>query len=312
MTTINHDGPYLVTGATGKTGAATVELLRQRGARVRALVHSLDDRSARLADLGAEVVTGDLLDLAAVSSAMAGVTAAYFCYPIDPGGLLDATTIFAQAATEAGVRAVVNMSQISARRDAKSHAAQNHWLGERLLDRSAFITTHLRPTFFAEWLIWQWSREQDQGVLRLPFAEGRHAPIAGADQARVIAAILTNPEPHDRQVYPLSGPVELDHHQIAAKMAAAVGFPVRYEPVEIDAFADVLAIQGHTPFLIQHLSNVARDYREGVFSGADNLVEVITGTPATTVEGFVTANRAAFDGPGQEPSWKQLRDRRTR
>lgn len=24
----------------------------------------------------------------------------------------------------------------------KSRAAQNHWLGERLLDRSAFLTTH--------------------------------------------------------------------------------------------------------------------------------------------------------------------------
>jgi NAD(P)H dehydrogenase (quinone) len=38
---------FLITGATGKTGAPTVELLRQRGFRVRALVHSLDDRASR-------------------------------------------------------------------------------------------------------------------------------------------------------------------------------------------------------------------------------------------------------------------------
>ena len=56
MRAIDRDELYLITGATGKTGAATVELLRQRGAQVRALVHSRDERSARLADLGAEIV----------------------------------------------------------------------------------------------------------------------------------------------------------------------------------------------------------------------------------------------------------------
>jgi NAD(P)H dehydrogenase (quinone) len=70
------------------------------------------------------VVVGDLLNFGAAGSAMAGVSAAYFCYPISPGGLLDTTTKFAQAADDAGVHAVVNMPQISARRDAKSDAAQ--------------------------------------------------------------------------------------------------------------------------------------------------------------------------------------------
>ena len=56
-------------------------------------------------------------------------------YPLAPG-LLDATVIFAQAAAEAGVRSVVSMSQVSARREAASNAARQHWLAERLLDRS--------------------------------------------------------------------------------------------------------------------------------------------------------------------------------
>ena len=39
---------FLITGATGKTGVPTVELLRQRGFRVRALVHTLDERATKL------------------------------------------------------------------------------------------------------------------------------------------------------------------------------------------------------------------------------------------------------------------------
>src|ERR1700749_388972 len=78
----------LITGATGKTGSHAASTLLGQGHRVRALVHRADERAARLAAAGAEVVTGDLLDLDAVSRAAKGVDAAYFTYPIAPG-LLD-------------------------------------------------------------------------------------------------------------------------------------------------------------------------------------------------------------------------------
>src|ERR1700735_4085618 len=134
------DELFLITGATGNTGAHTVELLRERGRRVRALVHSLDERADRLRDLGAEVVQGDLLDFRAVSAATVGVSAAYFNYPVAPG-LVEATANFVQAASEAGVHAVVNMSQIPARREAKSNAARAHWMAQRRRGRSPLATT---------------------------------------------------------------------------------------------------------------------------------------------------------------------------
>jgi NAD(P)H dehydrogenase (quinone) len=52
------------------------------------------------------------------------------------------------------------------------------------------MVTHLRPTFFAEWLIQFGNYGDDEGVLSLPRGDGRHAPIAAEDQAHVIAAIL--------------------------------------------------------------------------------------------------------------------------
>jgi uncharacterized protein YbjT (DUF2867 family) len=294
-----REGLFLITGATGNTGAPTVKLLRDAGHHVRALVHKIDDRSQNLKDVGAEIVPGDLMDFDAVSSAMVGVTAAYFCYPIYPGTLLTATALFAQAASEAGVRAVVNMSQISARREAKSNSARQHWLAERLLDRTSMVTTHLRPTFFAEVINWYWLRRENEGVLRLPFGNGRHAPISAADQANVIAAILQNPDPHDRQIYPLVGPEELDHYAIAQKVGQTLGIAARYEPVDIPTFAAAMISQGATDFLVQHLSSVARDYQDGIFSGTSNLVEVIGGSKPMTVEQYVAACRDEFssDGP---------------
>lgn len=307
----------LVTGATGKTGVAAVAALRERGLRVRALVHRFDDRSDELQALGAEVVQGDLLDFDAVSSSVAGVSGAYFCYPIDPGRLLDATATFAQAATEAGVASVVNMSQISARREAKSHAAHQHWIAERLLDRTTMITTYIRPTFFSSWLSHEWSRDTagwtrrgDEAVLRLPFGRGRHAPISADDQGRFVAAVLANPAPHDRQIYPLTGPIEYDHDEIAAVLSQALDISVRYEPIEIPVFADALASEGYSPFLIQHLSSVAQDYRDGIFAGANNLVEAVTGTAAQTLEQIVAANPARFAERDLLPAGRQRHMRR--
>lgn len=295
---MSADELFLITAATGNTGAPTARILLEAGRRVRVMVHRTDERSEALAAAGAEVVEGDFLDLHAVSSAAAGVSAAYFCYPILTGGLLQATAIFAQAASEAGVKAVVNMSQMSARRDAKSHAAQHHWIAERLLDRSAFMTTHLRPTLFSEWLTWSWRRLDNEGVLRLPFGDGSHAPISGQDQAAVIAAILQNAAPHDRQVYPLYGAEELDHYAIADKIADTVGIPVRYEPVPISTFTDALTAVGLDESFVQHISNIAVDYQQGVFAGENNLVEVLSGNKPMTVGDYVTANRSQFDHSG--------------
>lgn len=293
----DDDRLFLVTAATGKTGGGTIDLLLERGHRVRALAHRDDDRSRALADAGAEVVVADLHDLDGVTAALQGVTGAYFCHPIQPG-LVEATVIFAQAATEAGVRSVVNMSQISARREAGSNAARQHWLCERLLDRTRLLTAHIRPTFFAEWLKLWWEKRDGEGYLRLPFGAGRHAPIAAADQSRVIAALLVDPEPHDRAAYSLHGPVEQDHHDIAEAMSTVLGHPVHYEPISVEEFAASMLARGSAEHLVQHLSNVAVDYQHGVFAGTNDIVEKVGGRAPRSVEQFVEENRASFATSG--------------
>jgi uncharacterized protein YbjT (DUF2867 family) len=284
----------LVTGAAGRTGGYAAKLLLERGHRVRALVHRLDDRAATLRDGGAEVIVGDLQDIDTVREAVDGVRAAYFVYPISPG-LLEATATFAQAAEEAGVTAIVNMSQISARRGAASDAARIHWLGERILDWSPVAATHLRPTYFAEWFTIFGARGiREEGVLRLPFGDGRHAPITAEDQGRVIAAILENPDDHAGHIYPLFGAVEMNHYQIADAISEALGRPVRYEPADIPTWIEGIKAQGFPEFLAQHLSNVAVDYQNGIFAGNNDLVERIGGKKPTTVQEFVTDHLATF------------------
>ena len=55
-----------------------------------------------------------------------------------------------------------------------------------------------------------------QGGGRRVGTTGRHAPVAAEDQASVIVGLLEDPAPHKGKIYPLFGPVELTHPEIAA------------------------------------------------------------------------------------------------
>jgi NAD(P)H dehydrogenase (quinone) len=294
-------GKVLVTGATGDTGRATVDELLARGHRVRALAHGQDERSQRLQERGVEVVSGDLLDFGQVKAALNGVRRAYFVYPIRPG-ILQATAYFAQAAKEAGVDGIVNMSQKSAREDAKSHAATDHWLAERVFDWSGVTVAHIRPTYFAEWLLYL-APMIKAGRLHVPFGSGKHAPIAAEDQARVIASILEDPATHNGKVYPLFGPVEYTYQETAQVLSRVLGKSVEYKQVDFEEFKTTLQAGGKASakgrfgndFLFQHLREVAIDHQNGIFEGTNDLVEKLGGRPPMTLEAFITKHRRAFE-----------------
>jgi NAD(P)H dehydrogenase (quinone) len=44
---------------------------------------------------------------------------------------------------------------------------------------------------------------------------------------------------------------------------------------------------------------VAQDYRDGIFAGKNNLVEVIGGSKLMTAEEYVISNRSKFDTDGR-------------
>jgi NAD(P)H dehydrogenase (quinone) len=286
----------LVTGATGATGLATVQALGGSDVHVRALVHDDDFRSDPLHALGAEVVTGDLLDINSVASAMDGVDAAYFVYPVQPR-LLDATAYFAQAATETGVSAIVNMSQRPARREAKSHASLNHWISEQIFERAEVPATHLRSSLFADWLLYagQVDRIVETNVLALPFGNGKFSPISSEDQGRVIATILTDPTPHAGQVYYLNGPEVMTGSTIAEAVGDVLGRTIVYYPMPITDFqAIVTEIPYLGPFFAQHIGAVANDLQNGVFEATNTSVEDITGVAPMTIRDFVRLHLDEF------------------
>ena len=276
----------LISGATGDTGRAAVREALALGLDVRAMVRKIDARSDALAAQGAEIVVGDLFDINSLRAALEGVEAAYFVYPVAPG-LITAAVNFAQAAKEAGTKAVLNLSQRSADRNSSSDSCRDTFIAEEVFNWSGVPVIHLRPTYFLEWLLYPWQLPYlQQGVLRMPVGKGRHSPIAADDQARAIAALLKAPEAYIGQTINLSGPVEMDHEQMAAELTEALGRPIVFQDLPIDEYTASLTEMGVPAYIVQHLGGAMADYHKGHMAGADDNIEKLTGRRPMTVGEF--------------------------
>ena len=285
----------LVTGATGKTGSAVVRQLLDRRYLVRATVRKRDERADKLGSLGAEVVVADFHDLRSMRDAMEGAGRVYFVYP--PGDrLIEATTIAAIAAQDSGVRAFVNMSQISAREYSDSPLARHHWLSEKILGWANVGAIHIRPTFFAEMLrILGAQTIATQGKLYLPYGDERHAPVAASDIARVVVGLLTDPEPHIGARYVLTGPENLTVAKMASVLSEELGTTVEYVDLPVDVWGDIISgVDGMNEFLVTHLKAVAVDHQNGIFSAETDIVERIGGQPPQSLPEFIRENIDAF------------------
>jgi NAD(P)H dehydrogenase (quinone) len=290
----------LISGANGDTGRAAVRESIALGLDVRAMVHKKDARSELLEKLGAEVVVGDLLEINTVRAAMKGVDAAYLVWPVQPG-LIHVTVNFAQAAKETGVKTIINLSQRSAGRESKSDACRDSFIAEQVLNWSGVPVIHLRPTYFLEWLLYPWQLPYlQQGVLRIPAGRERHSPIAADDQGRAIAALLKSPEQHLGATIPLSGPVEMDHEQMAAELTHALGRKITYQNPPIDEYCASIETMGVPPYVVQHLRGAMADYQKGHMSGVDNNVEKLTGRRSMTVGEFARAHADVLNGPANQ------------
>ncbi|MGY2400652.1 NmrA family NAD(P)-binding protein [Pseudomonas sp. SDO5271_S396] len=281
---------YLVSGATGTTGAVTVKYLLEQGHRVHAFVHREDERSQRLEALGATVFVGDALKLKELRPAMQGVDGAYFVYPI-ADGLVEAAAVFAQAAKEAGVKIIANMSHKQSRPDARSQTTLSHWLSEQVFTWSGVPTTHLRITFFAQWMLYIAPLIRS-GRYLTPFdADSRFAPIATGDIGKIITAVLTHPETHANQTYVLNGPIEYSHRELAGVVADTLGKEILFEQVSPEAFVKLLGLDTD-PAYLSHFKAVKIDQQEKRLEGLDTLGTAIIGGPLQTPATFIAEHRA--------------------
>src|SRR5260370_20145189 len=264
--------PILVTGAAGRVGAVgrtVTELLLKQGKAVRAMVRTEDERAQALRALGAEVVVGNLLDLDSMHRVIAGCEVMYFGMSVSDASLA-ATVNAAAVAKHHGVKAFINMSQmtlsqmsITETRASPQHKL--HWLAEQALNWSGLPVVHVRPTVFLEglFLILTADSVRKSNQIRLPFGAGKSSPIAAEDVARVVAALLVNPQPHIGKTYHLTGPQSENMHFYAQEYSKALGRTITYQDIPVERWREGLLKNGQPVQLVYQRATIADLPRAG-------------------------------------------------
>ena len=277
-------------------------LLLERGLPVRALVRREDDRAAALRATGAEVVVGDLLEPADVARVVRGCRRVYFGMAVS-AGYLEATVLMAVVARDVGVHALVNMSQMTVSQMSLQHTTpspqqRQHWLSEQALAWSGLPVVTIRPTVFLDgfFLALVSPAVRDRSRLELPFGRGKTSPVAAADVARVVAAVLADPGPHLGQIYELTGPRSQDMDGVAQEYAEALHREITYTDIPPEAWEQGLHKAGLPEHLIHHLVTMAALHRAGRYDRMADGVERVTGRPAMRVRDFVALHAEAFGG----------------
>ena len=295
--------PILVTGAAGRVGAVgrtVTELLLKQGKAVRAMVRTEDERAQALRDKGAEVVVGDLLDLDSMHRVIAGCERMYFGLSVSDV-YLEATINTAVVAKHHGVKAFINMSQMTLSQMSinETTASPQHklqWLAEQALNWSGLPVVHVRPTVFLEgfFLNFTSAMVRDSNQIRLPFGEGKTSPVAAEDVARVVAALLVDPQLHVGKIYNLTGPQSENMHFYAEEYSQALGRTITYQDIPVGPWRDGLLKSGFPVHLVDHLATMADLHRAGRYDRLSDDVFDLTGQRPMSVLDFVRKNAATF------------------
>lgn len=280
---------YLITGATGTVGSLVVKRLIERGDRPRVYVRDPQKARAYFADQ-VDVCVGDLADLATLKAALAGVDVFFL---VNSGPELAARDeAAANVAKAAGVQHLVKLSSSDAR---EQHVGTGVWhaRGESAIRVSGIPFTFVQPSgFMSNALFWA-SSIKAEGVVRSCTRDGKIPFIHPQDIADVAAEALTSDKYRGASL-PISGPEAMSYAEMTAKIADAIGKPLRFEPISEEEVRRQMAGAGDSVQEIAAHLSIYRAIREGRLAKVTDTVERILARKPITFDQWIRENAAAF------------------
>lgn len=282
----------LITGATGNVGLPLVRQLKADDVAFRALAHTADS-AAKLKAEGITAVVGDYAKPASLEAALKGVEKIYLLSPPTPQMPAHESNVVA-AAKRAGIRHIVKHSGIGADPYSPNTFAKWNGQSERAVEESGIAYTILRPSSFMQNLAPSYGQSVAQsGAIYAYGGDARVGFIDTRDIAAAAVAVLTG-EGHEGLTYELTGPEAVSLADIAERLSAKLGRPVRYVGVSEAAAYKTLTGYGLPPILVHGMLTLQHFFlRTTVVTGT---VERLTGKQPRTVDAYLDETLAAFKG----------------
>ncbi len=293
----------VIIGATGNTGSVAAAMLLAKGQKVRAVGRSAD-RLKKLAEQGAEIFTGDVLDTSAMTEAMRGAEAAYLMIPPDftqedyrsyQARVADA---LATAVEQAGVKHAVTLSSVGAHLpEGAGPISGLHHFEQRINRVKGLNLLHLRPGYFFENFLMQVGAIQTFGMMggsmrgNLPVAMIATRDI-GARAAEELAKLSFS----GQTTRELLGPRDVSLDEAAAILGKAIGKPdLRYQQMPYEQVEALMTQLGLSRSSAQLINEMYRGFNEGRIAAQERRRSENT-TPTTLETWAAEVFAPAFKG----------------
>jgi uncharacterized protein YbjT (DUF2867 family) len=259
--------PILIIGKNGKTGARVNQRLKDLGYSTRAVSRSTTP----------SFDWNNPLDW---SSVFEGVKSAYVTYQPDLAIPQAEAAIkeFVRVAIDRGVQHIV---LLSGRGEQGAERAEKVLQGSGInwnIVRCSWFAQNFSESFMLQGII--------DGELVLP-ANDTVEPFVDADDiADVVVATLTQTTMHNK-LYELTGPRALNFADCVNEISQALQRPLRFTPVPIDAYINVLKEQGVPEDMQWLLRELFTEVLDGRNSQVKNGVEQALGRPASDFKTYI-------------------------
>ena len=273
----------LLTGASGNVAGSMIPQLVKQGVEVKAYVRDAA-KGAKLKALGVEPVLGEFLDAAKLEAAAKGMDAVVSITPPGPTAAEQASVI-TQASKRAGVGHIIRLSAIGAAPDAPTDNGKLHYKTDAEIMECGIPYTILRPNFFMQNLMGSIATIQSQGSMYWGMGEGSIGIIDVRDVADSLAA-LAGYGGHHGQIYVQTGPDSLSFTEVAETLSQAIGIPVKYVAIPVEAVGEAIRGYGMGDWFAQVMMDYSRAYARGWGDFVNGNVEAITDKPARNLEAF--------------------------
>jgi uncharacterized protein YbjT (DUF2867 family) len=282
--------PVLVTGATGATGSALVELLARNGAPVRAMVRR-EPHAARFGGMPVSVAVADFDDADSLAAAVAGVDRVYLVTPSSEQAEAQQVR-FAEIAAEAGVGQLVKLSQFAADEASPVRFLRWHAAVERRIRELGIGYTFLRPNLFFQGLLAFARPIAEENRFFAPIGDARVSAVDVRDIAAVAAVALTEPG-HEGKTYTITGPAAVTHAEIAAALSRATGRQITFVEAPPEDFAEGLR-EVLPPWQIGGLLEDYAHYARGEAAAVYPTVAEVAGQQPRDLDQFARDYAGAF------------------
>lgn len=281
-----------ITGSTGNIGRHLVRWFSQGGVQVKAAVRS----KAKVASISlpnVEWVEADFENPATFDAALKGIDKVFVLSPFLPT-LAEMSNDLVDRAKKAGVKHIVRLSATGANPKGKITLARWQGNAEKHIQESGLAWTMLRPTFFMENILNNFSGSiKTQGKFYVSHGTGRVPYIAARDIAGVAFEALTG-KGHEGKTYELTGPQSLSDHDIAVILSKVAGRKVEYIDVPEEAGRQSMLGMGLPRWMVDSLSELNNIVKQGWTANVATTLKDISGKDATTFEQWATEHKQAW------------------